>query len=164
MAMNRGRGYTLTEMMVTVAIVGILSAVAAPLLTQMTNFWQQTTARNTIQRDVRASLDIINRFCRQAKGGTVVIDQAAGQPPFSRITFASIQGETISFYQEGNRLYMTQGSRVSVLSKSIAFIAFTYPRSDDTSIISVAITAQAATYLGGSKALQLSIQKVRVMN
>ena len=86
MAMNRGRGYTLTEMMVTVAIVGILSAVAAPLLTQMTNFWQQTTARNNIQRDVRASLDIINRFCRQAKSGTVVIDQATGQPPFSRIT------------------------------------------------------------------------------
>ncbi|MBI5239726.1 MAG: prepilin-type N-terminal cleavage/methylation domain-containing protein [Elusimicrobia bacterium] len=162
--MSRTRGYTMTEMMVTVAILGVLISVAAPLLVQMTNFWRQTTARNTIQRDVRASLDIINRFCRQARAGTVVIDQAAGQPPFSRITFASVQGQTISFYQSGNRLYMTQGNRVSVLSKSIAFIAFTYPRSDDTSIVSVAITAQAATYLGGSKALQLSIQKVRVMN
>jgi prepilin-type N-terminal cleavage/methylation domain-containing protein len=163
-SMKRTRGYTLTEMMVTVAILGILAAVASPLLVQVTNFWRQTTARNTIQRDVRASLDIIDRFCRQARAGTVVVDQITNQPPFSRITFASVQGQTISFYQNGSKLYMTQGSQVSMLTSNIAFIAFTYPRTDDTSIISVAITAQAATYLGGSKALQLSIQKVRIMN
>ncbi|MDD5627487.1 MAG: type II secretion system protein [Elusimicrobia bacterium] len=162
--MNRARGYTLTEMMVTVAIVGILSMVAAPLLVQMTNFWRQTTARNIIQRDVRASLDVIDRFCRQAKAGTVIVDQAAGQPPFSRISFTSVQGQNVSFFQSGSKLFMQLGSTLTMLSSNVAFIAFTYPRSDDTSIISVAITTQASTYLGGTKALQLSIQKVRIMN
>jgi len=164
MAMRGSKGYTLPEMMVTVAIVGILAVVAAPLLVNLTNFWKQTTARNEIQRDVRVSLEIIDRFTRQAQSGTVVVDQLAGQPPYSRITFTAIQGQTVSFYQNGSNLFMNNGTTVSILSKRLGFIAFSYPRTDDTSIISVAMTMQAPTYLGGKKALQLSIQKVRLMN
>lgn len=164
MAMNSRGGHTLTEMMMTVAIVGILSSVAAPLLVQMTNFWRLTSARNAIARDVRASLDTINRFTRQAQAGSVVIDTPAGQPPSSRITFTSIQGQTVSFYQSGNKLMMKLDTAVSTLSTNIAYIAFTYPRTDDTSLLSVTLTIQSSTYLGNTKALQLSIQKVRIMN
>jgi len=161
--MNK-KGYTLTEMMITVAIVGILATVSAPLLVQMTNFFRQTSARNTIQRDVRASLDMIDRFTRQAYSGTVTIDQVSGQPPFSRLSFTNLNGQPVSFYQVDNKLKMTVGTDTSILSSNIAYIAFSYPRTDDISLISVAVTAQAATYLGGRKALQLSIQKVRIMN
>ena len=164
MALKSAKGYTLVEAMMTVAIVGILTAVAAPLLIQMTNFWRQTTARNNIERDVRVSLDTFNRFARQAQSGTVTIDRGSNQPPASRITFTSIQGQTVSFYQTGNKLYMQLGGNVSLLSSNIAYIAFTYPRTDDTSLISVAITTQSPTYKGAKKALQLSIQKVRIMN
>ncbi len=164
MALNNKRGYTLTEAMITVAIVGILASMAVPLLVQMTNFWQLTSARNTIERDVRASLDVINRFVRQAQSATVVIDNAAGQPPASRISFLSIQGQNISMYQSGNKLLMKLGTSITTLSSNIAYIAFTYPRTDDVSLISVAITIQSPTYLGGKKALQLSVQKVRIMN
>jgi hypothetical protein len=55
-------------------------------------------------------------------------------------------------------------SNTTTLSKNIGYIAFTYPRTDDVSIISVAVTMQTPTYLGQKKTLQLSIQKVRVMN
>lgn len=154
----------MAEMLLTVAIIGVVAGVGAPLLTQMTNFWRQTTARNVIDQDVRASIDTINRFLRQAQSDTVVIDAASGQPPDSRITFTSIQGQTVSFYQSGNKLYMRLGIVVSTLSSNMAYIAFTYPRTDDISIVSVAITAQASTFRGGKKALQLSIQKVRIMN
>lgn len=157
-------GYTLTEAMLTVAIVGVLAMVAVPLLVNTTNFWRQTTARNDIERDVRVSLDVINRMVRQAQKSTVTVDQVSGQPPFSRITFTTIDGRIISFYQTGSILYQKFGDSISVLSRNVGFIAFSYPRTDDTTIISVALTAQAATYRGGSKALQLSIQKVRVMN
>lgn len=160
----KSKGYTLTEAMLVVAIVATVAGVASPLLVQMTNFWKLTGARATIQRDVRASLDTIDRFTRQAQAATVVIDQITNQPPFSRLTYTSIQGQTVSFYQNGNKLFMTVNNQKSILSSNIAYIAFTYPRTDDTSILSVAITAQASTYLGGSKALQLSIQKVRIMN
>jgi prepilin-type N-terminal cleavage/methylation domain-containing protein len=167
MAMRKG--YTLSEVMVTVAIVGVLAAVATPLLINMTNFWRQTLARNAIQRDVRASMDTINRFARQGLAGTVTIDQVSGQPAFSRVSFNVMNstgtvGQSVSFYQQNNKLYMRQGSNISLLSSNIAYIAFTYPRTDDVSIMSVAMTAQAPTYRGGTKALQLSIQKVRIMN
>lgn len=164
MAMKRARGYTLTETMLTLAIVGMISTVAAPLFVQMTNFWRQTIARNSIQRDVRSSLDTIDRFTRQAESGRVAIDRLTGQPPCSRLSFFDIQGRSVSFYQQGSKLFMRVGSNVTMLSSNIAYIAFSYPRTDDVSIISVAITTQSPTYLGGTKALQLSIQQVRIMN
>lgn len=117
---------------------------------------------------MRASLDSINRFTRQAQSATVVIDNAAGQPPTSRIQYQMVNstGATVSmsFYQSGKKLYMNNNGNVSMLSDNLAFIAFTYPRSDDITIISVAMTMQSPTFRGGKKALQLSIQKVRVMN
>jgi len=168
MAITKHRGYTLVEMMIVVAIVGTLFAVVSPLMLQMTNFWRLTSARYTIQRDVRASLSTINRFTRQAQAATVTIDNISGQPPSSRLQFQYTNADgntvTVMFYQLGNKLYMSNNGNISVLSSSLAYVAFTYPRSEDTSIISVAMTMQSPTYLGGKKALQLSIQKVRIMN
>lgn len=165
---RKKRGYTLLEMLMTVAILGVVSATAAPLLVQMTNFWRLTTARFSIQRDVRVSIDTINRFTRQGLSNSVVIDRAAGQPPFSRITFnyygPSGDTQPISFYQSGNKLLMLNNGKETMLSSNLGYIGFTYPRSDDVSIISVAMTMQSPTYRGGKKALQLSIQKVRIMN
>ena len=161
---KNSRGYTLTEMMLVVAIIGLVASMSAVLLVNITNFWKQSTARDIIQQDVRNSVDVINRFVRQAVAATVVIDQVSGQPPFSRITFTTTQGWTVSFYQTGNKLYMKDQTTISTLSANLAYIAFSYPHSDDTSIISVAMTTQALTYKGGRKALQLSIQKVRIMN
>ena len=162
------RGYTLMETMMTVAILGIVISTSAPLMYQATNFWKLTSARYAIQRDVRTSIDMINRFTRQAQSATVVIDAASGQPPASRIQFSVVNSTgatvTMSFYQSGKKLYMNNNGNVALLSDNLAYIAFTYPRTDDISIISVAMTMQSQTYRGGKKALQLSIQKVRVMN
>ena len=168
MVVKKRKGVTLMELMLTVAILGIVAGVGAPLMYQTTNFWRLTSARFAIQRDVRTSIDMINRFTRQAKGSTVVIDSAAGQPPFSRIQFqytnSSGNDTTMYFYQSGKKLYMNNGGTITMLSENLAYIAFTYPRTDDTSIVSVAMTMQSPTYRGGKKALQLSIQKVRIMN
>lgn len=158
------RGYTLIEMLMIVAIIGILALVGPTLLTNMTNFWRQTSARAIIERDARVSLDIINRMLRQAQAASIVIDQVSGQPSWSRISFTLADGRSMSFYQTNNFLYHNNGGQVSVLCRDVGFIAFSFPRTDDTSIVSVALTTQAATYRGGSKALQLSIQKVRIMN
>ncbi len=150
--------------MLVVAIIGIVASLAAPLLNNVNNFWFQTTARFDIDKDVRAGIDIINRMLRQAQQSTVIIDQVTGQPPYSRITFTTISGQTVSFYQTGNVLYQKFGSNVSVLSRKIGYMAFTPPQTTDTAIISVAITTQARTYKSEKKELQLAVQKVRIMN
>jgi hypothetical protein len=56
------------------------------------------------------------------------------------------------------------GANVSKLSDLLSFIAFTFPRTDDATIVSVSLTMQKATFEGGSKALELTVQKVRIMN
>lgn len=162
------RGFTLPEAMMTVALVAILASVAAPVMMQMTNFWKMTTARNEIERDVRISLETINRYLRQAKSASVTIDRySSSNPPFSRIAFTPEKGGTVTFFQDGQNLKMILSSATVVtttLSKRLGYLSFTYPTTFDPSIISVAITMQSPTYLQRKKALQLSIQKVRIMN
>jgi prepilin-type N-terminal cleavage/methylation domain-containing protein len=160
---RNNRGVTFMEMMMVVAIVGIISLVGPKIMVQLVRFIQLHTAKIEIQRDARACLSIINRFLRQAQSSTVRIGQKSGQPPYSQISFTGIDDQDYIFYQSGNTLYQVATS-TPMISRNLRFIAFTYPRSDDPSIVSVAVTMEKSTYEGGSKALELSIEKVRVMN
>lgn len=156
-------GFTLIEALMTVAIMGIVFALGPALLLQMTRFFRQNRARVEIQRDARNVLDLINRNLRQAKASTVVVDAASGQPPYSRIAFTKAQGNALTFYQQGTTLYMVSGG-TKAISSNLRYLAFTYPRSDEDNIISVSITMETGTFETKTKALQLSVEKVRVMN
>jgi prepilin-type N-terminal cleavage/methylation domain-containing protein len=156
-------GYTLTEMILVVAIIGIVAMVAPTLITQLVRFYQLHNAKVEIQRDARACLDIMNRYIRQAESYSVVVDQLSGQPPYSRLSFSTISGGNIIFYQQGTNLYQVYRS-TTVLSQNLHYIAFTYPRSDDPTILSVAMTMEKSTFQGAYKSLELSIEKVRIMN
>lgn len=158
------KGYTLTEMMMVVAIIGILATVVPTMMTQMQNFFLMTSARYEIQRDARTTLDTVNRYLRQAVASSVVMDTPAGQGPYSRIRFRSIDGRNMQFRQNGKQLIQVIGTAESVVSSNLIYIAFTYPHTDDPSIISVSITMGKSIQLGRRKVLELTIQKIRVMN
>ena len=158
------RGVTLIEMMITVAILGIIVAGFTSLLTYFTKFRRLNTARIEIQRDARNSLSWMNKQLRQGKSSTVVIDQASGESPWSRIYFETIKGKQIYYYQDGNKLYQTINGVTSSMAENLRSIRFTYPSTDDSAIIGISICFEKATYEGGTKALQLSIEKVRIMN
>jgi len=151
------------EAMMVVAVLGIVFSIGPQALTQIARFYYLHTAKIEIQRDARDCLDTINRFLRQASATSVVIDQVAGQPPYSRIAFSLPSGGNMEFYQKGTYLYQV-GSSTNTISGNVEFIAFTYPRTDDPTIISVALTMEKSTFEGRLKALELSIEKVRVMN
>lgn len=158
------RGYTMTEMMMVVAIVGILASVGPTLLIGLQNFFLMTSARYEVQRDARATLDTVNRYLRQAVSSSIVIDTPASQGPYSRIRFKHVDGRYMEFRQNGNQLIQQIENRESTITQNLAYIAFTFPRTDDPSIVSVSITMSKNIQLGRRKVLELTIQKVRVMN
>lgn len=157
-------GTTLTELMIVIAILGIVFMVVPKLLINMTRFTKINEARLETQRNAREALTQINKLLRQAKASTITISQESGQPPLSSIVFETIDNRDVKYYQEGRDLkFVTSGSTRTV-SEGLRYIAFTMPRTDDAKILSVSLTFEKGTFEGGTKALQMAIEKVRVMN
>jgi prepilin-type N-terminal cleavage/methylation domain-containing protein len=163
---------TLVELIVSLAIISILSAMASGFLIGGIKFFRLTAAKGEIQRDVRQSVDLINRTLRQGQADTVSISRIdSTQPPCSLIQFTSINGSEYHFYQQNNQLF--SGSRPApgtgtwqdhLTAGNLRLLSFMYPRTDDESIVSVSLCFEKATYQGSSKTLQLSVEKIRIMN
>lgn len=166
MVMNRRTaGYSLTELMMVVAILGIISSVGASLLLQTNRYFIMTRTRLDLQREARSAMYVMTRELRQAQSNSIVIDRlSATQPFYSRITFTKIQGTTMIFRQSGNLLQMIVGNNTRTLSSHVRYLAFSFPRSDDLTIVSVSLTLEESIYQGQSKALHMASEKVQVMN
>ena len=161
----RGRaGYSVTELMIVVAIIGILASVGGRILLQVNRYFIMTSARTDLQREARALMYVINRNLRQAQASSITIDRSASQPFCTRITFTKVQGTTMTFYQSGNSLVQLVGTKTRTLSKNVKYLAFTFPRSDDLSIVSVSVTLEKGIFQGRTKSLHMASEKVRVMN
>ncbi|MBI4063787.1 MAG: prepilin-type N-terminal cleavage/methylation domain-containing protein [Elusimicrobia bacterium] len=166
---SKAKGFTLVELLLVVAVSAILMSLGPALLINITRFYRLQIARANIQKSARICIDRVSRLLRQASATSVVITQRAGQPPNSWLTFTIDQGEgalvgDYGIYQEGANLKFMKNGSTSTIADNLRYIAFSYPRSDNDGIISVSMTFEEATFEGHSKALQLSVEKVRVMN
>ncbi len=163
--MVKKNGYTLLEMMMVVAITGILISVGAGLTVQANRYFMLSNSKVQLQEEGRSILYVITRNLRQAQSSTITLSRySTSEPYYSQITFTTSQGATMSFFQNGNLLEMQVGNMTKILSQDIIYLAFTFPRSDDMNIISVSITFQTGIYQGGSKALHMASEEVEVMN
>jgi uncharacterized protein (TIGR02599 family) len=160
---RKNRGFTLVEIMIAVAIMGVLVTVGSQMYVQVQRFFFLSNARVALQRDARAAMIVITRRLRQAQSATLVIDQAASQPYYSRISFTDIDGHTVRFYQSAKTLYVVDTS-TRALSTDLRYVAFALPKADDLGIVSVSFTLEKATYEGQTKALHMASEKVRIMN
>ena len=162
--LRRQKGYTLTEMMVVVAVLGIVVAGSSIILRNFTRFWRLSVAKTEIQKDARTIMSLMNKNIRQAQASTIVVDEVTNEPPWSRITFTTVSGNDICYYQSGGKLYQTVNTKTIMLGENLRILRFMYPNTDSATIIGVSVCFEKATYEGGTKTLQLSIEKVRVMN
>jgi len=162
--MVKRKAFTLTEMMVTVAIMGILSTMGPTIFMNLHRFFLQHSARGEIQSEIRVMMDNMDRTIRQASVNSINVSQDSGQPPYSKIYFTTVDGRTITYKQNGRQLLEIVNGNTKTLSKNIYYLAFTYPKTDTNTVISISITLQKATFEGRTTALQMAITKVRIMN
>lgn len=163
--MNK-KGYSLVEIMIVVAIIGLIASIAPVFFSKVYEFLTVSETQMTIQRDSRTALDIINRNLRQATISSIIVDRkSSDQPPYSRISFSKVNDVVeISYYQEGSKLMMKTDSRIKTLTENLGYLSFSFPRTDDLSIISVSMTVQKITSRGRKKAIHVAIEKIRIMN
>lgn len=158
-------GYTLIELLMVVAIIGILASVGARVMLQVNRFFILTNTRTELQREARAVMYVVNRNLRQGTVASISIDRASNTQPFySKLTFTKVSGTTMTFAQNGTNLVQTVGTKTRTLTKNVKYVSFTFPRSDDLSVVSVSITLEKQIYQGRVKALHMASEKVRVMN
>lgn len=162
---RRRAGFTLMEAMLTVAVLAILATMSSQILLQVNRYFIMSRTRLDLQREARAVMYIVTRELRQARADSIIIDRAAtSQPFYSRLTFTKIQGTTMIFRQSGTDLVMVVGTQTKTLSKNVRYLAFSFPRSDQLSIVSVSLTLEGSIYQGRRKALHMASEKVQVMN
>ncbi len=164
------KGVTLMELMIVAGIVSTLFAVAAPILLQANRQFIMVRTKIELQQEARGIMYVLTRSLRQAQKDTIVISCVANQPYYSKIQFDTEQSSTTAvsntrvFQQEGTVLYQLIGANKRVLSRNLSYLAFTFPRSDDMSMLSVSITLRKSIYQGRTKALHMASEKVHIMN
>jgi prepilin-type N-terminal cleavage/methylation domain-containing protein len=164
MVTKNNKGWTLVELTITAAVIGIVAMLAPQIISQSTKVFVLGRTKLELQREARAAMYLITRELRQAQSNTIVIDQINGQPYYSRISFTKIQNANVTIAQSGSSLQLTIGNDITTLSKNLAYLAFTFPHSDDMTIVSVSLTLQQQIYNGLFKALHMASERVRVMD
>lgn len=160
---RRRAGYTLLELMMVVAIIGGIFMVGPRIFTATFQFFSQSVARTDIQRELRSTLIIMNRTIRQASAASISVSQDSGQPPYSKITFTTIDGRSVTYKQSGRSLLQIVGTSSTILTQNLQYLVFSYPQTDINTVLSISITLQKNTYSGRQAALQMAITKVRIM-
>ncbi|MFC1501568.1 PilW family protein [Elusimicrobiota bacterium] len=158
------KGFTLVELMIVIAILGIMFVMGPQIFVQANRFLMMNQAKIEIQREARSVLSLFNRNLRQAYASTITIDSAGGQPPYSRISFQTIDGLTYTFYQSGSQLVMATSNTTKILTDKVKYISFAPPSSVDLTIISISLTLEKAIGETKTKSLHMASEKVMVMN
>lgn len=165
---NHSKGLSLIEMLITMAIMGIISLVLGQMYFQGYRIWRQNSARINVQRDTRGMLAEINKNLRQAESGAITISRnSASDPPCSKITFIGLQlGATVqmSYYQSDLKLYRSIDGTAKEIGKNIRALSFATVESGDNASVNIGLCLEEKTYAEGTKTSKLSVQIVRIMN
>jgi len=160
---TRSKGFTVVELLINVVTIGIIAGALSSLFFKWIQLWYLSSAKAEIQRDGRTCVAAVDKHLRQATAASIIIDRYdANQPPYSRIYFEK-DGQPFYYYQNGQSFYEVINS-TRTLAKSVRSVQFIYPETSDDSIIAMSIAFEKTTYSSQTKALQMSVAKVRIMN
>lgn len=158
-------GMTLAEVLMAMAAIGIIALVIPQLLLGTYRFLRLSQTRLEVQRDSRSIMSIIETSVREASADTVTLTRHdAGEPPYSKIEFTNVDGETIRIYQSDGALYLEKGAQRRTLTGDLRFAAFAYAATTKDALLSAALCLEKTAYSGTDKNFFLSVQKMKVGN
>jgi prepilin-type N-terminal cleavage/methylation domain-containing protein len=110
-------GVTLVELVVVIAIVGILAAMSSGYINQIIGTWQTVSFRMDTVAQMRSALDRMSREMRQVKNGTSVLSANAGI-----FQFVATDDSTITYNISGTNVLRNN----AVLATGVGRLQFAY--------------------------------------
>jgi len=168
---KRNAGYTLVEMMMTVMVVGLISLAAPALFANVTRSVLLARAKTELQNEARAAIVRMNAGVKQALAGSIVVSSLnPTEPPYSRIAFSKVPRaggapDVIAYFQRNGDLVETvNGVERPLLSKNLKDVHFTFPRSEDATLIDIHLALEKPVRGKETYVMRMSSQRIRVMN
>ena len=143
-ALRNARGFTLAELLVVMAVTGLVMAGAFALQHQGTQSYLTGAARVEVQQNARMVLERMVRELRSARSVTAI-----GGP--EDITFVHENGNTVRYQLSGNMLNRTEGGAPAALAGGVQTLTLTYYSAFD-----------AATNTGTVTAVPGSVRVIRI--
>jgi len=155
-------GLTMTELVISSLLVGIVALFIATNLKWMPALFQQITTRGQINSDARTCSDTIVRLLKSARPETVVIDTPVAGPPGHHISFTSTSNKSyvISWRADPfNTVALQEGNLTPrQLAANVAGLSFTQDFRDPA-LITMSLLMEA-TLIQNGKRLYISATPV----
>jgi len=142
--MEKQKGFTLIELMVVVALLGILGYGIVTFFRNTFRTWWQTSQQIDAQQKARTAMDEMTRFIRQARPvTTIAVGKQAGEDDNTMITFTHIDGRQFQYYKSGDSLQrVVDGTTTDLVPEDLASVYFvldstTSPTQVDISTLTV---------------------------
>ncbi|HUW22949.1 MAG TPA: type II secretion system protein [bacterium] len=118
--MEKQKGFTLIELMIVVALLGILGYGIMKFFTNTYRTWWQTSQQIDAQQKARVAMDEMTRFIRQARPVTeIVVGNWGSEEPNTMIIFTHIDGRQICYSQVGDSLRREVDDGVTIVGTDL---------------------------------------------
>jgi len=151
--MEKQKGFTLIELMVVVALLGILGYGIVTFFTNTFRIWWQTSHQIDVQQKARTAMDEMTKFIRQARPvSALVVGKQAGEDSDTMITFTHIDGRQFQYYKSGDSLIrVVDGATTDVIPEDLASIYFILDSTSSPTQLDISTLTVQTPGIGGEK-------------